>query len=325
MPSKKVFIKRNRPFIHEQLKSAEAQEYLSYSKRSIGSYYANKNSQRKGTGLTDEEVKLLLPQILDIRPDDIEFRKKVDLFYQEINTPIPFERGLELEIGLEIDNKEAPTYYIETEVIDRDGKNIRNLNMPINVDDYIKYRHALKHPHVASSPEEAKGNQTVDYYVEDPERVMEAKVNAADYADKALIMYQQIRNEPDKIKMILSLLRAEIPRKSPGQPVIVDKLTAEESVLAIRLLALNKPTIFLRVAEDKNLRKKYLLDELISVQLLKRAGSSILVSSSGDPLGATDEDAIKNLFDDPAKAPLLSSLKESYKDIKEKQKYARVL
>lgn len=316
MPSKKVFIKRNRPFVHEQLNSAEAQEYLSQSKRSIGSYFATKNSSRQGTGLNDEEVKLLLPQILDIRPEDIEFRKKVSQFYQEINTSIPYEKGLELEIGLELDDNKPVTHFEEAVI---DGKTKKIYNMPINLEDYIRYRHALKHPSCASSPELAKGNQTVDYFIEDPERVLVSKINAVDYADKAIAMYAQIRNEPKKIKMILSLLHLEIPRKSPGQPVMVERMNDEERVLAVRKLAMEKPEKFLKVANDKFLQQKYLLNELISVDLLKRAGSSILVTSSSEVLGITDDEAVKNLFEDPAKAPLLGILKEEYKSRKEKQ------
>src|SRR5690606_22846505 len=91
MPSKKIFIKRNRPFIHEQLHSTEAREYLSLSRRSIGSYWATKDSRRSGTGLNDEEVKLLLPQILEVQADDRDFRKTVGRFYEEISTLIPYE------------------------------------------------------------------------------------------------------------------------------------------------------------------------------------------------------------------------------------------
>jgi len=319
MPSKKIYIKRNRPFVHEQLRSTEAQEYLSYSKRGIGSYYASKNSSRQGTGLSDEEVKLLLPQILDIRPDDMEFRKKVAAFYIEINTPVPHERGTELEIGLELDNDKPVTDYIEKEEKDKEGKPIRVYNLPINIEDYVRYRHALKHPHCAPSPELAKGNQTVDYYIEDPEKVLVNQINTVDYADKALQMYQQIRNEPKKIKMILTLLQMELPRKSAGQPVIVEKLTDEERVLYVRQLAMNKAEKFLRVAEDKFLQQKYILNELISVNLLKRAGTSILVTSSSEPLGINENDAVKNLFEDPAKAPLLALLKEEFRAIKDRQ------
>lgn len=322
MPSKKVFLKRNRPFVHEQLKSAEAQEYLGSSKRSVGSYFATKHSQRQGTGLTDEEVKLLLPQIIDIQPEDREFRTKVRNFFQDISTPVPYERGTELEIGLELDNDKPVTHFIEKEIEpamgDKPAKTKKIYNMPIDPEQYIRYRHALGHPHVASTPELAKGNQTVDYFIEDPEKVLSSNVNSADYADKAFSLFMQLKSEPDKVKMILSLLRMEIPRKVVGQPIIVDKLSEEERVLALRKLAMSKPAMFLKIAEDKELRFKYLLDELISVQLLKRAGSSILVTQSGEPLGSNDSEAIKNLFEDPAKAPLLSLLKGTYKDLKEK-------
>ncbi len=224
-----------------------------------------------------------------------------------------------------LDNDKPVTYYETREVKgdkndpDKVTSTYKVYNMPINNEDYIRYRHGIKHPWTAKSPEEAKGNQTVHFYVEDPERVMETQINELEYADKALTEYQMIKTDKDKIKQILSLLRSEIPKKHIGQVIIIDKLSDDERLIALRTLATNKPYKFYTTATDKMLKNKYLLNELISVNLLKRAGSSILVTDSGEPLGSSDAEAAKNLFEDPTKSPLVSTLKAAYKDLKQKQ------
>jgi hypothetical protein len=64
MPSRKVFFKCTRPFVHEQIRNDSVEEHLGLSKRGMGSYFAGKNTTRPGTGLSEEEIKLLLPQLL---------------------------------------------------------------------------------------------------------------------------------------------------------------------------------------------------------------------------------------------------------------------
>lgn len=301
MPSKKIYFKCAKPFIHAGIKSEAAIEQLELAKRSMGSYFLNKHSTRKGTGLTTEEVELLLPQILDVRPTDLEFSKKVDLFYTEINTTIPYTRGLELEIGLRVDN-DAP---------------VSKENMPIALEDYVRYRHALSHPECAKSPEEAKGNQTIKYYFEDLEDTLERNLREEELKDKAAMLYQQVKAEPDKIRMILSLARLDLPRKT-GEVIVVDAMSPGEQQLKLKEFVTSKPKKFYEVASDAKLKNRYIMEELISVNLLKRAGTSILITESSEVLGINADKAMDDLFDNPARTQLLGLLKAKYKELKVK-------
>ncbi len=315
MPSKKVFIKRNRAFVHEQIRSEAAIEQLSQAKRGIGSFYVNKHSTRKGTGLTDEEVKLLLPQTLEVSVTDNEFRKRVELFYTEINTIVPYERGLELEIGLELDNEKPITYSetIDEPQKDQSIKKVEKKNTPINFEDYIRYRHALAFPYCAPTPDEAKGNSTKDFYIEDPEQTILDEVAKNEIKDKAMTVYQTLKTEPEKVKMVLSLLRFEIPRK-PGEVIIVNNLSPDTRLLLLRDISIKKPAVFYKTATDSKLKNKYILEELITMGLLKKIGSSIIVENTGDPLGANIDEAVYNLFEDASNAQLLGKLKAEYQE-----------
>ena len=318
MPSKKIYLKCSRPFIHGSLKTEAAIEQMELAKRSLGSYFLNKHSTRKGTGLTDEEVKVLLPQILDIQPGDVEFRKKVELFYTEINTDVPYVRGREFEIGLEIDNDLPITHTIEETVEVGEGlppKKVIKHNLPINFEDYVRFRHAFKHPLCAQSPEDAKGNQTVKFYLEDPENTIKLRLEASELADKASMLYQQIKTDSKKVLMILSLARLDLPRK-PNEIIVPESMNEGERQLKLKEFLLSKPQKFYAVASDAKLKNKYIIEQLISVNLLKRAGTSILITESSEVLGINLDTAMDDLFSNPARVALLSELKAKYDDIK---------
>ncbi len=185
IPSKKINIKRTKAFTHESINSEAMQQQLSYTKRGLGGYFASKNSTMSGSGLTREEQVLLLPLILGIPVNDMSFWKLVDKYYTEINTTIPFGGvGLELEIALVKEQKLPISIDPKTGLAQRTKEGSLMLktvvtaeNMPISIDDYVKYRHALAHPHCGATPQEAHGNSLVQYYIEDPEAVTKSKVD----------------------------------------------------------------------------------------------------------------------------------------------------
>lgn len=321
MPSKIVYLKCNRAFVHGQIRSPQALEMLNQGKRSLGSSFFSSESARQHTGLSDEEVKLLLPLVLNVRPDEMGFRKEVEKFYINIVTKVPYEKGLKLEIGLEYDNNSPITDFKETE----DGRKLYNL--PIDVDQYIRYRHAIGDPRqninahfkAVRSPEEAKGNQTAEFYLEDPELVIKGMTLASDIADKAINVYQEVAVQPDKIKAILTLM-SRFVKKQPGEIFIADRLSPEEQKIVVRKLALEKPADFYKHATDKALMNKYILNELIRYNILMRSGTTILVTESKDPLGVNEDAAVDYLFNNPSNSQLLSLFKAQYKENKAKER-----
>jgi len=304
--SKKIYLKRNRPFVHEQMMSEEVQEALSHSRRGIGSFFAGKHTTKKGTGLNDMETKILLPHVLDVTPEEPEFRRKVDSFYTEISTNVPFKTGLELEIGLE--NSPETIEEVKT------GKSkLSKANMPLNIDDYIKFRHAMAYPGTVISPTLAKGNQLAEYYFEDPTEVSTRELDELNTADQALNDYQRIKDSPDKVEMIVTLMRHWIPKKVGKPAVVVGLLTQTEKLIVLRELAQVQPAKFHEITNDETLKNKYIVDELISVNLLKRVGSTIMLEETGDSIGESLKEAAAYLFS-PKQTQLLNNLKAAYKE-----------
>jgi hypothetical protein len=319
MPSKRVYIKCARAFIHGQIHSDEALEQLNLSRKSIGSYFANKHSSRKGTGLNEDELKLLLPHLLNLSAESMDFRKEVDKYYTEINTNIPYKEGIEVEIGLVLDNAKPVTWYEEHPDPFDATKQIKVYNMPENLEDYVKYRHAKGHPHCAGSPKLAKGNPTIFYYIEDPDVTVQDAVDDSDMADKASALYQQLKDDDRKMKAILTLLQHFVAKK-PGEIFVPEILKPEERKLRVRELATGKwYRQFYKTATDPEVFNKYLLVEMIRLNILKRYGTSIGVAESNEILGGSEEEAVANLFHSTANAQLLQTLKAQAKEKMDKQ------
>ncbi len=88
------------------------------------------------------EESYYLPDLMGIRVDSEQWNGKSREFWANFNIEIPNdETGIILEIGFK-----------EVEPFEFKGK-LTNTK-PINIDDYLKYNHALQHKDVASSPEQ---------------------------------------------------------------------------------------------------------------------------------------------------------------------------
>ena len=320
MPSKKVFLKRGKPFIHEGMNNPQTAELLAFTKRGLGSYFKSKTSKLSGHGLTDQEVAVLLPSIISIPADNNEFLKNVELYYRNINTIVPYGTvGRELEIGLKEDNS-IP---------------ISAKNFPIAVEDYIRYRHAIGspalgitgHPFCARSPEEAEGNSLVQYYVEDPEKVQNKELEELRIIDMAETAYHQVKDNTEKINMVVSLMAVDV-RVSIGKPMFdAIKATNNDKLLALKQLSshnpsergsLNKIIRFTQNCNDPNITRKYNINKMLSKGILVRVGESILDKETSQTLGKTIAEVVNKVFD-PQNVDLKNRLKILLDEKEEKE------
>lgn len=260
-----------------------AQEFMSMSKKSIGSYFQSSTSKGIGSGLNFDEIDALMPLVLDVPKEDRTFRAEVKKYFMEMVTKIPADNGLELEIGLLVDNSKP----IVTK--DKEG-NITLLNLPINISDYIRYRHALGHPKVALSISAAKGNTLIDFYVFDKEIALSQDVDAAKDKDDAIVAYLKIKEDEDKVNMMLTLLKVD-PRTYKG------KNAADQKEQKLRELADKNATAFLKVYKQDNFEQRYQIKSMVNTGILKEIGSQIVDAETGDVIGHNFEEAVYFLRD----------------------------
>jgi hypothetical protein len=268
--SKQITIHRSGSFL-SVAQGKDVKDFFSSSSQSIGSYYESHNSKRIGTGLSFAEESLLLPILLEVPAEHMEFRKKIGEFYQDIDTKVPYDNGVTLEIGLENSNTD----------------DVSKSNMPINLMDYLRYRHALKHPYVALSKEAGTGNTMKSFYIFDKTEVNKKSSKALEDKDIAFAIYQEVKEDATKMRQALVLLG-----------INPDKTDPSEHKEQLRTVAEKEPVRFAKVMGDKEFEINFWIQSMVDHGVLKVMHQKYFDTETDKLIGSNLEEAIYFFKDD---------------------------
>lgn len=266
--SKEVTVYRKLPFAAEAQK--DLADYYNAARYSVGSYWKDLNSKVIGSGMEDWEVKLLLPDLIGIDATDKDFRKEANSYFDIINTFIPPERGLTLQIGLSKDNDA---------ILSPD-------NMPISVEEYVKYRHISGHPECAPSRDAAVGDPTKLCYVSDPTAEMDNESKRNALIDEATALYLSAKKDPAKVAKYLTLLG-----KDP------DTVPKAKHISTLKDLVVGKPQEFIDLSKDESLNFRFFLAQLVKTKIVNKVGARYVDSETNKQLGVNEKDAVFYLQD----------------------------
>jgi len=259
----------------------DVEEMFSMARMSIGSYF-KKNSMRVGSGMDFDEEEIILPLILDVPADDKEFRKKVTEFYEMLDSEVPHDTGLQLEIGLKGSNKEP----------------ISKNNRPINPLEYVRYRHAKGHPEVAESKEAAKGNSLKKYYIFDPKKLQEKSTKRNEEKDAAMQIYLELKQDPAKVDMMLTLLGID-PREFSNSNLRTEALRQQAELNAEK---------FIQTKDEGELEIRYWIKTMENVGVIKNIGNKYINAETKAIIGNNLEETIY-FFKDEEKSEEITVLK----------------
>jgi hypothetical protein len=249
--SKKVTLRQKELLIHlPKAVRAEAVYKLS-------SVYVNRQPLK---GFTPAEEKKYMLGILDVNPEHNDWPKHSKQYWAEMTIPVGFT-GVELEIGMDEND------------------------YPLSIMDYIKYRFALKHPHVAMTKEEMDSDFNKRFYIQDltrDDKVKNNEIQVKKDADKEFI---KISSNEKSMKRVLRLMSSTNP----------DRMTLEQIENALYELKNSNPKKFVRIATDKNLELKSEIEEMVSAGVLRKIGNQIIFID--ETLGDTTEDTVIYLKD----------------------------
>lgn len=306
--SKKVTIMRTESFM--DVAQTLAKEFMSLSKKSIGSYWESVSSKSIGSGLDYNEKILLMPHVIDTEPTDRDFRQKVAEYFKDIITRIPFGTGLELEVGLLVSNDKPMGARLDSKgnIVEEGGK----LNLPIDIADYIRYRHALGHPQVAPDRKSAIGDTLKLYYIHDAELADHATLLANEESDKAMITYMEIKNKPEKVSAMLLLLGVD-PRDFSG--VNGPAMQTER----LRQIAVKDYDLFNKTYTTDNFELRVKVEGFLVTGIFNRVGDRVFETSTKKMIGKDMEDTIK-ILQDPSYSENMTIWSANYQDILAKPK-----
>tara|TARA_R110000787_G_scaffold67912_4_gene152023 strand:- start:770 stop:1579 length:810 start_codon:yes stop_codon:yes gene_type:complete len=249
--SKKIFIRRKE--INNHLPKEVQAEAIS----KLSSVYVNRQPLK---GLDPGEEKKLMEGILDVSPAHTDWPKHSKAFWAEMSIPVGFT-GVELEIGL-----------------NEDGT-------PVSIMDYLKYKFAIKHPHVALTEEEMNKEFGKRFYIQDLTREDKVKNTEIQFKKDADREFIKLSSSPKNMRRVLRLM-------SDANP---DRLTEEQVENALYEIKDSKTRKFLKIAQDKNLEVKAEIEEMVTASVLRKIGNQIIFID--EVIGDTLEDAVVFLKD----------------------------
>ncbi len=288
--SKIIEVHRHFNMVEMSQEDPEVKAWLGQSYRGIGPYFKDKAT---ATGLSFEEQRLLLPELLGIESTDKDFRRTVNRFFDELVTSVPKE-GLKLQIGLEDDSRPL-------------GEG----NMPLNIMDFIKYRHIRGHRDVALSGSEAQKTFGKRFYIHDPESVSQGAISLNKLEDDAMVVYMKYKDDAIKTDQILTMLGVNIRYLKHDDKILKLKELSQKNHKFNDMEQKDAFDRFIKISQDKDLEYKYLIQEMIGAQYLKRVGNNILYTESGKTVGVNMEDAVL-YFKNPKNSRELNMMKSEY-------------
>ena len=288
--SRVVEIQRKLPFNHSSQKGLE--EWFKNFKQSIGGFF-EKGSTKTGTGFNYNELSILMPHLINAEAGDKDFKKLVQKYFDDINTVIPAD-GRKFEIGLLLDNNESITY-------SEDAGGSKIFNLPINIEDYVRYHHAIKHPFTAMTKEEGKENSIKKYYVVDETKAKANKLEFEKLQDEASAKYIAIKGDTIKVEGILAAMGInylEIP--------------SDERVSALKQQAQDKPTEFLKYADNSDLKYIRQIEKLVNSKIVIKEGNNYIFESDNI---AKSKSGFVAWLKDEANSETVTILKARYNEL----------
>jgi len=282
MPFKTVEIHRQYSFAEEANQDPQVREYFDMTYRSIGPY-PRIIGKIPESGLSPKEEEILLPHLVGYKPGEREYREEVNKFFNQINTHVPAE-GRKLIVSLEDDK--AP---------------LSQDNLPVKIEDFIRYKHALKHPQVGKNREEAERYQHKKFYVLDQDEQTLTASKMLKVEDQAQEYYLQVRKDPQKVDMVLTLLNIDTRALSPDEMNLELKRQATSDPSQADVINEQKLDRFINICKDRDMQIKYDIYQLISHGILERVSRRILDRESGNVLGNNLKETVL-FFKDKANA-----------------------
>lgn len=292
-----------------------------HQKRKIGAFLKGAEVNH---ALTPDEEAAYLPSIVGVQPNQQEWVSAVNQYWNNISTVVPYiedangkEVGLQLECGMyyktdadltaarEEEKKEWETYKLH-----RDEGRFYNmkfeirfkLGSPINLNDYILFRHCLQYNRVANSPDEMYNSPNITFYLfsKDMEGIENQRL--LKIKKEAMVKYLELMEDEVKMRDVVSVLNDIL--KTDPLPVTYNSSKGDIEV-ALDVHMNKSPATFLMVVKDESIQMKSLISRAINNGLLRRLpATDVIYYGDNTLIGNSVDEAVVFLTNDKNKVIL---------------------
>jgi len=287
-------------------------------------------------GLTFEEEKAYLPQLIGTNLDSKEWEAKTLEYWADINADVPPPNiegkggGLELEVGFEYPDEESARagekerkeewskHYqlvVKENVKEYQMKfDVRfKLGKPINLRDYIIYRYCLIYSKVANFPELVTSSPNIEFYMATSSHTEETMLVIAKHRKAAYARLIEIDDKDSVKTAILYLMKPQIDAIRSSTKQLYPVTSKENRDILLEKIASDYPEQFIFVSSDTSLMDKALIERFIVKGLLKRVeGTNTIIYGDNQRIGNSLEEAIAFLKTE-INLPIMQELQEKLK------------
>lgn len=296
---RKIFIRR-RP----RIGNLPGQEHED-SKQKIGSSYKGSSVNR---GITLEEEKRWLKQILSLSPESPNWELATEEYWKNISRPVPAGDGLELEVGLRYENEEDYKRDLNT-LKNENGVVVNPKGNPINIADYILYRYCLGYVEVANSFDLVGMSPKINFYIYSKEKeIQEKKISQNQKRDAYQLLYGNLSDR----NWVDYMLRCLIDSNSKYTIKDLSTKDDDEKDILLEETMNRNPSKFIAFGKDKNLELKALIELAIAIGALGRISNTATVTMDGVTIGNDLDEAVA-FFNNPKNAQALGTVKAQTK------------
>lgn len=276
------------------------------------------------------EVEAYFPQIIGLSPSNPDFITKVKIWLSNIQFIIS-DKDYKLDISFRYNSKEEYEEFKKKEEainneydkIDRGNfkllkealnRKIQQLNdlestkylhgRPVNVINYLMYRHCLLYPDVAKDIAFINSSTNIRFYIKDEQKEAEKEKQLIEQQTKAMRNFVELNGTDNKFNAVFVEI-CSIIGENIGLAILKDK--REKQAIVINFVN-NHPDKFNKLIEDKHVLIKAKIETLIARgELIKSDFNQQISLTDGTFIGANMNDAIA-WFENPNNKDIRTAL-----------------
>lgn len=270
-------------------------EIVASEKWNIGGALAE-NTDGVLKGLTYDEEQLLMPALVTVPANHPDFMRKSYEWFANIKKHVP-NSGISLNVSLTDDTKELGD--VLSEVGD-----VKRLNMPKNIHDYVFWKYCLAYRRVCNTKEDLDWNAEAPFYLYSEQEEIDKVNKVVNMRTDAMKLFTKIQENESVMNQVIRTLSGtheDIIRMHRPE-----NFSPKEKQNLLSTIAVDHPDKFHKVASDADLGFRADVYEMLDKGIISKAGNSYFFES--EEIGKSVEMVI-GFMKSPANSKIYSIMK----------------
>lgn len=249
-------------------------------------------------GITGDVERIIMPQVVNVAPNEPEFYNKVNSYWNEIGVAIPSdeeattskEKGKQIEIKALLSDKakiqfeKASTVEEQFKVLEKAIENKHGFIIPDYIPDFLLLSFAIVRSTVANRFEDISKSARILFYISDTNTSIKQQMSLIELITEANKLFNLVTEDDIKVKSLLTLLKVDLG----------DLDTKEERIITLHGEYTKPHNVakFLEYVKDRDILYKYLVTSAINEQKLREQPNTGNIYYNDILIGRSLEEAV---------------------------------